>query len=128
MVAPYCDTYLGYGGSLLALWIACYCHPDLDFTHFLKTVVEVTALGPPHVTRLWLAVSNGMLVLECLVSSTSSSCVVWIPRRPYGCLKVEANLVTLSCGDIQGFMAVVSVLSACLSGVAHSWMTHRSNK
>ena len=43
--------------------------------HFLNTVVEVEALGPPHVLKLWLWLSKGILPVKyfcsnnvCLVS------------------------------------------------------------
>ena len=39
--------------------------PKLVFTpHFLKIVVGVKALGPPHVLRLWLGVSKGMFPIK----------------------------------------------------------------
>ena len=34
--------------------------------HLLKIVLEMKALGPPHVLELWLAVSKGMLPVEYL--------------------------------------------------------------
>ena len=42
------------------------CLPELVFTpHFLEIVVEVKALGLPHVLELWLGVSKGMLPVTC---------------------------------------------------------------
>ena len=41
------------------------CNPELvSSLHFLKIVVDVKALRPPHVPKLWLAVSKGMLLVK----------------------------------------------------------------
>ena len=40
--------------------------------HFVKIVVEVKASGPPHVLRLWLGVSKGMLAVEYFRSNEAS--------------------------------------------------------
>ena len=42
-------------------------------TTFLNVVVEVDVSGPPHVQKLWLGVSKGMLPVEYL----ASFCVSW---------------------------------------------------
>ena len=34
--------------------------------HLLKIVVEAKALGPPHVLKLWLGVSKGVLPVNTL--------------------------------------------------------------
>ena len=34
-------------------------------THFLESVVEVKASGPPHVLELWLGLSKVMLPVTC---------------------------------------------------------------
>ena len=41
-----------------------YCLPP----HFLKIVVEVKASGQPHVMKVWLGVSKGMLHVEYFCS------------------------------------------------------------
>ena len=42
---------------------------------FLNTVVVVNALGPPHVLKLWLGVSKGMLSVKYFRSNKSHFCV-----------------------------------------------------
>ena len=37
-------------------------HKSTKSAYFIKMVVEVKASGPPHVTKLWLGASNGMLL------------------------------------------------------------------
>ena len=45
------------------------CDAELVFPpHFLKIVVEVKALGPPHVLRMWLGVCTGMLPMKYFYS------------------------------------------------------------
>ena len=52
---------------------AAFLPPELGFSpHYLKIVVEVKASGPPHVLRMWLAVSKGMLPVEYIHSSKAS--------------------------------------------------------
>ena len=59
-------------------------HPELVFPpHFLLIVVEVKALGPPHVS-LFVSVE-------------------------FHCHKVEVNLATMSFEDISRFKTVISV-------------------
>ena len=42
-----------------------FLSPKLVFPpHLLKIVVELEALGPPHVLELWLGVSKGMLPVK----------------------------------------------------------------
>ena len=41
---------------------------------FLKIVIVVITLGPPHVLKLWLGVSKGMLPVICLCSYKESFC------------------------------------------------------
>ena len=41
----------------------------------LRIVVEVRATGPPHVVRLWLVLSNGMLPLKYFRSNKASLCL-----------------------------------------------------
>ena len=43
--------------------------------HFLKIVVGVNVLGPPHVLILWLWVSKGMLPVSFFHSNKASFCV-----------------------------------------------------
>ena len=40
--------------------------------HFLDIVVVVNALGPPHVLRLWLGVSNSILPVKYFRSNKAS--------------------------------------------------------
>ena len=37
--------------------------------HFIKIVVEVKASGPPHVIKLWLGETKGMLPVKCYCSA-----------------------------------------------------------
>ena len=44
---------------------AAFLPPRASFPpHFLNIVVEVKASGPPHVLKLWLGVSKGMLPVK----------------------------------------------------------------
>ena len=53
------------GGSNLVFRMWPSCPPKLDLApHFLKIVVDVKALGPPHVLRLSLWVSKGILPIK----------------------------------------------------------------
>ena len=41
-------------GRVAPIGCSVFCLPELTFApHFLKIVVEVKALGPPHILRLW---------------------------------------------------------------------------
>ena len=84
--------------------------------HFLKIVVEVKTLGPPHVLILLLGVSKGMHPAVSLRSNKASFCVSIISWRSQDCHKVEVNLTTLGFGDINRFKIVVSV---CLIKINH---------
>ena len=49
------------------------CHPELIFPpHVLKIVVVVKASGPPHVLKLWLGVSKGILPVRYVHSNEAS--------------------------------------------------------
>ena len=48
--------------------------PSWFFTTLLKIVVEVAALGPPHVSRLFFGVSKGMLPVEYFRRNKSFLC------------------------------------------------------
>ena len=41
-------------------------------THFSKIVIEVKASGSPHILKLWLGVSKGMLPAEYFHSNKAS--------------------------------------------------------
>ena len=43
--------------------------------HLLDIVVKVKACGPPHVLKLWLGVSNGMLHVNHFCSNKAFFCV-----------------------------------------------------
>ena len=84
--------------------------PRLVFTpHFLKIVVEVTTWGPPHLSKLWLWVSKGMLPVIYFCYDKASFCVSQMLLRLQGCLKDEVILATLTFGDITGFKTEVFV-------------------
>ena len=103
-------------GELTPNWFSgcsVHCPPELIFPpHFLKIVVEVKASGPPHVLKLWLVISKGMLPITYFHSNKASFCIIQISWSSYDCQKVEVNLATHSLGDITGFKTVASV---CLS-------------
>ena len=54
---------LGRGAhSKCVFRMRCFCPPELVLPqHFLKIVIEVKASESPHVLKLWLGVSKGML-------------------------------------------------------------------
>ena len=51
------------------------------FTTFLRMLVEVNALGRPHVLELWLRVSKGMLPVRYFCYNKASFCVSRISWR-----------------------------------------------
>ena len=90
------------GRNVLAL-------PSLFYATFLKNCGRDVSLGLPHVLKLWLGVSNGMLPVKYFNSNKASFCISQISLRSHGCHKDDVNLATLSFGDIARFKTVVSV-------------------
>ena len=72
-------------------------------------MVEVKASGPPHVLKLWLGVSKGMLPVKCFCSTKS----LFVSAEFNGDHKTvtKVNLVTLSFWDITTFNAVASMFA-----------------
>ena len=57
----------------MGLQDVAFLPPELLLTpHLLKIVVEVKASGSPHVLRLWLTVSKGMLPVKYFCSNKAS--------------------------------------------------------
>ena len=82
-----------------------YCITAFLLSHFLIIVVEVKALGLPHVLKLWLWVSKGMLHVKYLLQQS----IFFVS------VKFHRNLASLSFGDITLFKTVVSVCMFLLS-------------
>ena len=66
--------------------------------HFLIIVVDAKASERPHVLKVWLGVSNGMLPAKYFSPNKSSFWVSQISWKSQGCHKDEVNLTTLTFG------------------------------
>ena len=78
-------------------------------TAFLKHfMVEVNTLGPPHVIKLRLGLSKGMLPVRYFCSNNSSLCQFKLVKVK-SFHKIEVNLATIRFWSINGFKAMVSV-------------------
>ena len=61
----YTDIWFGLGKLQMVVQDVAFLPSRASFsTTFPKIVVEVEALGPPHVLKLWLWVSKGMLPIK----------------------------------------------------------------
>ena len=78
--------------------------------HFLEIVVEVKAMGPPHVLELCQGCKQGHIPCRILLFQQRFSCVSRISCGSLDCHKVEVNLATLSFVGITVFKPVVSAV------------------
>ena len=77
-----------------------FCLPELGFPpHFLKIVVEVKASGLPHVSQLWLGVSNDMRLVEYYRSTYPH--VVWGQQRYATCRILSLHTSSCSWGSTR---------------------------
>ena len=82
-----------------------------SFFHHIskKIMVEVKAFRPPHVLKLWLLISKGMLPVKYFTPTKPLFVSVKFHGDHETATMMRQNLAALSFGDISGFKIVVSV-------------------
>ena len=91
----------------MGLQDVAFCPTVLVFPpHFIKIMVEVKASGPPHLLKLWLGISKGMLSANSFTPTNHLFTSIEII-----CHNDEVNLATITIGDIPGLKIMSDTLN-----------------
>ena len=91
--------------------------------YFLLIVVDVIALGPPHVLKLFFGVGKDMIPVKYFCSNKASFFVSVLVSIKFHVdhmtvTKIKQNLATLSFGHVTGFRTLVFLSLYCLSSLS----------